>query len=133
MRRVGAAEQPAGDGYDVVGHRPHGNRLQRVGEARDAHVEPRGEHNLAALRGIGAPPGAVEYGDVAVELTERDAQGVRVERVLLSPAQQAGPEGDLPPRHGDVIGHLGDGDAPDGVAEFWIPLKVGERRVDVVR
>ena len=32
-----------------------------------------------------------------------------------------------------VLGHLGDGDAPDGVAEFGVPLEVGERLVHVAR
>jgi hypothetical protein len=106
---------------------------QRVGEARDAHVEPRGEHDLAAGCGVKALPRAVEDGGVALELTERDAQGAGVERVLLGPAQQAGPEGNLPARHGAVLGHLGDGDAPDRVTEFGVPLEVGERLVHVAR
>ena len=58
-------------------------------------------------------------------LVERDRQGAGVERVLLGPAQQAGPEGDLPLRHGDVPGHLGDGAEPARRA-----LAIWERMTD---
>jgi hypothetical protein len=66
-------------------------------------------------------------------LAEGDTQGTGVERVLFGPAQQAGPEGDLPGRHGEVLGHLGDGDVLDGVAEVWISLEIRERCVHIAR
>ncbi len=72
-----------------------------------------------------ARPRAVEEGDVALELTERDAQCAGVERVLFFPAQQAGPKVNLQVDTVD-LGLLGDGDAPDGFAEFRVPLEVGE-------